>query len=133
MFLAQAQINVDFERRMQEQNKKIEDTNKRIDAIQEEREENGRKLLAAKLSDEKVPEPTLRAQINLLARQYGSANNIGMQDIWHRVYQKLYYSYHVSIKGYKKNKGETYLDIAERNKFLDKIYNIVSQMVRGDE
>lgn len=117
----------------EEQNAKIKNVNDKIDTILEERDENGRKLLTAKLSDEKVPEPTLRAQVNQLARQYGSANNVSMQDVWHEVYQKLYYCYHISIKSYKKNKGETYLDIAERNKFLDKVFNIVSQLVRGDE
>lgn len=52
------------------------------------------------------------------------------RDMWHKVYERLYYGYHISIRAYKKAKGETNLDVAERNHFLDKIYAIVSYLVR---
>lgn len=122
----QEQINAEHER-------KIGVVEEKINAITEERDENGKKLLSLKLSDEKVPEPTLRAQVNQLARSFAKAKNIAVQDVWHKIYERLYYCYHISIKSYKKEKGQSYLDIAEQSNFLDKIYNIASQLVRGDE
>lgn len=121
--LQQAQLMVEQERRL----KTLE---KRMDALDKERVENGRKLLTVTISEEKVAEPSLRDKIRQLVNRYASATNTMQRDVWHKVYERLYYGYHISIRAYKKAKGETNLDVAERNHFLDKIYTIVSSLVR---
>lgn len=88
-------------------------------------------LLAVSVSSEKVPDLSLRDNIRKLVNQYASATNTRQQDVWHKVYDQLYYLYHISIRNYKKiRRDESRLEIAERNNILDKIYAIISNMIR---
>lgn len=123
MFALQANINLEYEKRMQNVESQLKE-------IERQREESTKALLSATLSTEKTPEMTMRANIRQLVNNYATAKGIKHNDVWHKVYQQLYYLYHISINAYKKNKGETKLDLAERNHFLDKIYNVISNMVR---
>ena len=124
MFALQANINLEYENR-------ISNVEKRLDAIEQERDENGKILLEVSVSSENIPEMTLRDKIRQLVNNYASASNTRQQDVWHKVYTQLYYLYHISIQNYKKiRRSESKLEIAERNHFLDKIYNIISNMVR---
>lgn len=124
MFAMQANINLDHERRVQQ----IEI---RLDAMEKEREESTALLLSVKMSTESVPELSLRDNIRQLVNKYAVSKNIKQRDVWHKIYEQLYYLYHISIRNYKKSKNESNLDVAEKNNFLDKIYNIISNMVRG--
>lgn len=129
--LSQLEILVQSAQALLEQSKRIENVEKRLDAMEQEREENGQLLLAVAVSSEKVPEISLRDKIRQLVNKYASATNTRQQDVWHKVYEQLYYLYHISIGNYKKKfKGETKLEIAERNNILDKVYAIISNMVR---
>lgn len=123
MFAMQANINLEHEQR-------LENVEKHLDAMEREREENGKLLLAVAVSSEKVPEISLRDKIRQLVNKYASATNTKQQDVWHKVYEQLYYLYQVSIRAYKKEKRENLLDVAERNHLLDKMYAIISNLVR---
>lgn len=125
--LQQAQLMVEQERRMSA-------VEQRLDNMDRERKENGEKLLEAKLSDERLPEMSMKARVNQLVREYAIATNTDFKDVWHKVYSQLYYLYHISIKSYKKlHNKETKLDIAVRNHFIDKIFTIVSNLVRENK
>lgn len=129
--LSQLEILVQSAQALLEQSKRIDNVEKRLDVMEQEREENGKLLLAVSVSSEKVPELSLRDKIRQLVNKYASATNTRQQDVWHKVYEQLYYLYHISIGNYKKKfKGETKLEIAERNNILDKIYAIISNMYR---
>lgn len=121
--LQQAQLMVEQERR-------LSTLEGRMNALDKEREENGRLLLAVQVSQEKLPEISTRDKIRQLVNRYAVAQNISQQDVWHKIYDQLYYLYHISVKAYKKEKRETYLDVAERNGFINKIYIIISNMAR---
>lgn len=121
--LQQAQLMVEQERR-------LSTLEGRMNALDREREENGRLLLAVQVSQEKLPEISTRDKIRQLVNRYAVAQNISQQDVWHKIYDQLYYLYHISVKAYKKEKRETYLDVAERNDFINKIYIIISNMAR---
>lgn len=82
------------------------------------------------MSSDVLPEMSMRDNIRQLVNKYSSATNTNRRDIWHKIYDQLYYLYGISVKAYKKDKRETYLDVAERNNLLDKIYNIISNIVR---
>lgn len=124
MFAMQANINLEYEKR-------IENVENEIAAIKKEREENGKFLLSVSMSSEELPQLSMRDNIRQLVNKYASAMNIRQQDVWHKIYDQLYYLYHISIRNYKKaRRDESKLEIAERNHFLDKIYNIISNMVR---
>lgn len=129
--LSQLEILVQSAQALLEQSKRIDNVEKRLDAMEHEREKNGRILLSASVSIEKVPAMSLRNKIRQLVNQYATATNTNQQDVWHKVYDQLYYLYKVSIRAYKKqNKKENYLDIAERNNLLDKMYAIISNLIR---
>lgn len=122
--LQQAQLMVEQERRL----KTLEN---RMDTLDKEREENGRKLLGVKLSDERAPQQTMKSKIRELVNQYSSATNTSQQNVWHLVYKKLYYVYHISINSYHKlTQKESKLNVAERNGLLGKIFTIVSDLIR---
>lgn len=123
MFALQANINLEQERRV----KQLES---RLDAIEKERKENTAILFSVHTSTEKIPELSMRDNIRQLVNSYSSSKNVSQRDVWHSIYSQLYYLYHISIRNYKKLKGETNLDVAEKNNFLDKIFNIISNMVR---
>ena len=125
--LQQAQLMVEQERRMTA-------VEQRLDNMDRERKENGEKLLEAKLSDEQLPEMSMKARVNQLVREYAIATNTDFKDVWHKVYSQLYYLYHISIKSYKKlHNKETNLDIAVRNHFIDKIFTIISNLIRENK
>lgn len=124
MFAMQANINLEYEKR-------IENIENEIAEIKKEREENGKFLLSVAMSSEELPQLSMRDNIRQLVNKYASAMNIRQQDVWRKIYDQLYYLYHISIRNYKKaRRDESKLEIAERNHFLDKIYNIISNMVR---
>lgn len=124
MFAMQANINLEHEQR-------LENVEKRLDAIEQERGENGKLLLSVSMSSEMLPEISLRNKVRQLVNKYASATNTKQQDVWHKVYEQLYYLYQISIHSYKKiRRDESKLEIAERNHFLDKIYIIISNLIR---
>jgi hypothetical protein len=77
-------------------------------------------------SEERMPEETLRAKIRKLVNVYCRAKLKHNQEVWNLIYDRLYYRYHIQIKKYKKKPNESWLDVAERNEFLDKIFVIAS-------
>ena len=123
MFALQAQINLDNENRLNAIEKKLEN-------LEQEREENKQQLLALPMSTNQVPEMTMRKNILALVNSYCSSTNTAQQDVWHKIYSDLYYRYGKSINNYKKVKNsESKLDVAERNGLLPYIMDIVSEMV----
>lgn len=121
--LMQAQFNV-------EQEKRISAVEQRLDNMDKEREENGRLLLEAKLSDIPTPQQSVRSRINELVCEYARATNTAHRDVWNTIYKKLKYLYHISINSYKKVKPtETKLDIVERIGALENVLSIISEMI----
>ena len=86
---------------------------------------------SAEVSENKVPEITMRNKIRRLVNQYAAATNTSQKDIWHDIYNNLYYAYNISINSYKEKKSQSNLDIAEKHGFLGKMFDIVSKMVKN--
>ena len=114
---------------MIEQNKRLSAVESKVDSIIERQIENENELKALPVSTEKVPEMTLRDRIRLLVTRYSNLSGLEHKDVWNHIYQTLYYNYHVSLKSCKKDKGQTWLDVAEDKGHLDKIYAIVSDLL----
>lgn len=62
-----------------------------------------------------------------LVNAYCRAKGVGQQEVWRRVYDCLYYAYRVSIRSYKRSDRESWLDVAERNGHMEKVFAIASQ------
>ena len=131
--ILQMSINqlVEQERRLSSVERDIAETKKEIAEIKKERIENGKLLLEAEVSGNKVPEISMRNKIRRLVNQYAAATNTSQRDIWHDIYQNLYYAYNISINSYKDKKSQSNLDIAEKHGFLGKMFDIVSKMVKS--
>lgn len=115
-----------------EQEHRISNVEQRLDKLEEDRAENGKLLLEAELSENAVPEISMRNKIRKLVNQYAVATSTSQQSVWHKIYDNLYYAYNISINSYKKEKGESKLDIAEKHGFLGKIFDIASRMIRNN-
>lgn len=115
------------------QSRRIEAVENKILDMQREREENTKLLLAVSVSQNGLPQQSLRDKVRQLVNRYATAKNIAQADVWHKVYDQLYYLFHISVNSYKKKKKESNLDVAERNGFMNKIYDIISNMVREME
>lgn len=124
LFAMQVQINLEYEHR-------IANVEEKLAEIEADRIIKTEMLLSAPVSAESTPQISLRDNIRQLVNKYSAATGIKQQDVWHKVYNQLYYLYHINLKAYKKEKkNETYLEVAERNLLLDKIYIIISNLVR---
>lgn len=113
-----------------EHDKRLRSVEQRLDNMDKEREENGRLLLEAKLSDIPTPQQSVRSRINELVCEYARATNTAHRDVWNTIYKKLKYLYHISINSYKKVKPtETKLDVVERIGSLENVLSIISEMI----
>lgn len=127
LFAMQVQVNLDFEKR-------VSNIEGKVAKIERMHDEATKQLFTLPLSENKMPEKSLKAKVNELVRSYAAANQLTYQDVWHKVYKELYYTYHISINSYRKiHSKESKLDVAERNGILDKIYTIISNMIRRSE
>lgn len=131
--ILQMSINqlVEQEHRLSSVERDVAETKKEIEEMKQERIENGKLLLEAEVSGNKVPEISMRNKIRRLVNQYAAATNTSQRDIWHGIYQNLYYAYNISINSYKDKKSQSNLDIAEKYGFLGKMFDIVSKMVKS--
>lgn len=130
--LSQLEILVMSAQNLLEQSRRIEKVEQRLDQMEQEREENGRLLLEVRLSDNKVPEISMRDKVRQLVNRYTAATNTDQRDVWHKIYDGLYYQYGKSIRSYKKrNSRQTNLDVAEEHNLLQPMYDIISNMVRN--
>lgn len=131
--ILQMSINqlVEQEHRLSCVERDVAETKKEIEGMKQERIENGKLLLEAEVSGNKVPEISMRNKIRRLVNQYAAATNTTQRDVWHNIYQNLYYAYNISINSYKDKKSQSNLDIAEKHGFLGKMFDIVSKMVKS--
>ena len=102
----------------------------RLDKMELEQADNAKALLEVELSDNKVPEVTMRNKIRKLVNQYSRATNTKQQDVWHSIYDTLYYAHNISINSYKRKKRQSNLDIAEEHGFLGKMFDVISNMAK---
>lgn len=125
------EILVESAQALLEQSRRLDKVESRLAAMEQEREENTKLLLSVSVSQNELPTQTLRSKIIQLVNKYASSMNLRQDAVWHKIYEQLYYLFRISINNYKKlHKKERKLDIAERNNLLDKIYDIISNMVR---
>lgn len=123
--IAQIAIN-----QLVEQEHRLSNVEQRLDRMEEERIENGKLLLEAEISENKVPEVTMRNKIRKLVNQYSAATNTSQRDVWNSIYDNLYYAYGISVNSYRDKDCKSKLDIAEKHGFLGKMFDIVSKIVK---
>lgn len=128
--LSQAELLLQQCQMLVEQEKRLSQVEEKVDRLIEVHEEAERDLHELPISDEEIPEMSLRDQIRMLVNKYCKVSNLGQHQVWDKVYTTLYYSYHIPLRSYKMRKGESLLDVAERVGCLDKIHVIVSGLFK---
>jgi phage anti-repressor protein len=129
-FLRSAQIAVELERKQKELDIRIDSIDHKLNGLLQIQASAEAELKALPVSTETLPQMGLRDKVRLLVNRYSNACNVMQQSVWDNIYQTLYYTYHVSVKSYTKRKDESWLDVADRTGHVDKMYIIVSNMLR---
>lgn len=124
MFALQAKAMLEMEERMNVMDEKI-------NFIYDQYQNSQKQLSLLPLSEEPVPEQSLRSTINELVRGYATMVGADYKDVWVRVYKDLYYRYGVNVNAVKSIKNrETKLEKLERTGNLTKAQSIISEMIR---
>ena len=113
-----------------EHDKRLNSVESKVNSIIERQIEAEKELKMLPLSTETVPEMTLRKKCIMLVNRYSEATGTYHQIAWDIVYQKLYYHYNISIKNCQKQKNESWLDVADKKGHIDKIYAIISNLLK---
>lgn len=122
---------VEQEKRLSSVEKLALEQKERLDKMEQEQADNAKALLEVELSDNKVPEVTMRNKIRKLVNQYSRATNTKQQDVWRNIYDTLYYAHNISVNSYRRKKGQSNLDIAEKHGFLGKMFDVISNMAKA--
>lgn len=131
--LSQAELFLQSAQILLKQEKRISEIENKVNAIIENQETAKEELFALpfNVSEEKVPELSTRDKIRRMVNKLSVKLNLPQNDVWNKIYQELYYCYSVSIKAKKKiSKSESWLDVAERTGNLDKMYIVVSNIIK---
>lgn len=124
MFALQAKAMLEMEELMNVMDEKI-------NFIYDQYQNSQKQLSLLPLSEEPVPEQSLRSTINELVRGYATMVGADYKDVWVRVYKDLYYRYGVNVNAVKSIKNrETKLEKLERTGNLTKAQSIISEMIR---
>ena len=136
MLAPQAQAMAELEQHQLEQAQQISLQEARLKVVEKKNEELEKERLLFEgenfnfpLSQESLPEVSLRDKIRGLVNKYASINQIDHNMVWNKVYQELYYRYGISVRSYKRDKRQTYLDVLTQHNKLQQVYNVVSFMV----
>ena len=136
MLAAQAQAMAELEQRQLEQAQQISLQEARLKVVEKKNEELEKERLLFEgenfnfpLSQESLPEVSLRDKIRGLVNKYASINQIDHNMVWNKVYSELYYRYGISVRSYKRDKRQTYLDVLTQHNKLQQVYNVISFMV----
>lgn len=109
-----------------QQEQRLADLEHQIRHMQEAQQQAARSLLELPRSTEALPEETTRIKIQRLVNGYCGAKGVGQQEVWRLIYDRLFYLYRISIRAHKRSERESWLDVAERKGYLDKLYAIAS-------
>lgn len=124
LIAAQAQAMVEMEKRMNAMDDKI-------NFIYDQYQNSQKQLALLPLSEEPMPEQSLRSKINELVRSYATMVRADYKDVWIRVYKDLYYRYGVNVNAVKSIKNrETKLEKLERTGNLSQAHSVISEMIR---
>jgi len=131
MFLQNAQLMVENEKRLSKIEIKTNDLENTVNSIVEKQQKAEAELKMLPVSTEKVPELLTRDKVRKCVNYYANAKGIDQHNVWANIYDRLYYNWHINLRNYKKGKGESLLDIADKNGHIDKLYAIASDLAQS--
>ena len=106
-------MTVQPNKHLQQQEERIAKLERQLTLMIDAQQQAARSLLEVPRSAEPLPLETTRMKIQRIVNGYCRVKGIGQQEVWRRVYDRLYYLYRVSIRSYKRSDLESWLDVAE--------------------
>lgn len=132
--LTQAEIILQLAQENVAQEKRLAAVEQVVQELQSVRQGALAQMAALPVSNEVLPEETTRAKVVRLVNVYCRSKAISQQETWNYIYERMYYLYRVSVKSYKKERqNETWLEVAERNGHVEKMFAIISDLVKKSE
>lgn len=130
LLLQSAQLLVDIETRQKEQETRTLAIEQKLEQMEKDKQQAQLELFdETPLSENDVPENTLRTQINNLVAKYAEASGIEYRYAWRAVYDEMRLRYHVIFQE-DKNRGIRKIDEVERRGFLPKMHDVISFLIR---
>lgn len=115
------------ERSTAEQARRLGELEEQVRQLLSIQRQGAQALLDSPRSSEPVPDETTRAKVQRIVNAYCQATGLKQQDVWGKVYERLYYIYRVNIRRCKRSGRESWLDVVDRKGHMDKLYALVSQ------
>lgn len=129
--LESVKLTIAHEKQIAELKQRQETVESKLNGILELQAANDNELRMLPVSTEEVPVMYVKDKVRMMVNRYSAKMYLPQQQIWDELYSALYYKYHVSIKAYNKTKvSESWIDVAVRTGHIDKLYAIISGMVR---
>jgi anti-repressor protein len=107
------------------QAQRIDKLERQLSRVVEAQKQAAMTLLDLPRSSEPLPLETTRMKVKRIVNAYCRATGENQQKIWRLVYQRLYYLYRIRIRSHKRSERESWLDVADRKGYMEKIYAIV--------
>ena len=118
---------------IEQQANRIARLERQMERLLEAQQQAARSLLDVPRSTEPLPEETTRSKIQRLVNGYCRSKGVGQQEVWRKVYDRLYYLYKINIRTHKRSERESWLDVAERSGHIEKLYTIASAELTYNE
>ncbi|MCK8490738.1 antA/AntB antirepressor family protein [Spirosoma sp. RP8] len=112
---------------------RIADLEQQLKQMIDSQQQAARSLLDIPRSTEALPEETTRIKVQRLVNAYCRAKSVGQQEVWRKVYDRLYYLYKINIRAHKRSERESWLDVVDRKGYMDKVYAIASAELTYEE
>ena len=116
---------------LKQQDERVTKLERQLAQMIESQQQAARSVLELPRSGEAPPVETTRMKVQRIVNAYCRAKGVGQQEVWRKVYDRLYYAYRVSIRSYKRSERESWLDVAEPSGHIDKIYAIARVQKAG--
>jgi hypothetical protein len=115
---------------LQQHESRISNIELKVNQVLAIQDEAQKEMLSLPLSTDSVPEMSLRDKIRALVNKYSVRFSVSQKEVWDRIYQTLYYNYHIALRSYARKKSESLMDVAERVGALEKMFAIISNMAK---
>ncbi|MCK8493132.1 antA/AntB antirepressor family protein [Spirosoma sp. RP8] len=112
---------------------RIADLEQQLKQMIDSQQQAARSLLDIPRSSEALPEETTRIKVQRLVNAYCRAKSVGQQEVWRKVYDRLFYLYKINIRAHKRSERESWLDVVDRKGYMDKVYAIASAELTYEE
>jgi phage anti-repressor protein len=129
LMVQSANLHVQHEKDIKELKQEQTVIKGQIAQMVEEKKQNEVLLFDLPISNDPVPDLSVKAQVRVLVAKYALATGISFSLVYDAIYSDLYFRYGILLRGHKRASNESLLDVAERIKCINYLHAIISKKV----